>query len=102
MARLERDYQAKVVRLLRKRYPFPEAYVMKTDADQIQGFPDILVLFHGRYAALEFKRNSKASHRPNQDYHVNNINARDGFASFIDPSNEDEVLSALDDYFNKE
>ena len=102
MARLERDYQAGLVKRLRRKYPFPDAYVMKTDPNQIQGIPDILVLVHGQYAMLEVKRGGKSSHRPNQDYHVDNINSHGGFASFIDPSNEDAVLSAMDEYFNKE
>ena len=97
---LERDFQRRIVRKLRDRYQ--DALVMKTDPNQIQGIPDILILAHGRYAFLEFKRSGKASHRPNQDYYCTKINQDGGFASFIDPSNETDVLSDLDDYFTKD
>ena len=56
----------------------------------------------GRRDILEFKRSGKASHRPNQDYYCAKINQDGGFASFIDPSNEADVLSDLDDYFTKD
>lgn len=97
---LERDYQRGLVKRLKARYP--GAYVMKTDPTQIQGIPDLLVLSHGKYAALEVKRSSRASHRPNQDYYIQQINDDHGFASFVNPDNEEAVLESMDVYFAKE
>lgn len=97
---LERDFQAKLVKKIKKT--IPGASVMKTDPNQIQGIPDLLILHKGRFASLEVKRSSNASRRPNQEYFVNKINDDGGFARFVDPSNESEVISELETYFGGE
>ena len=63
MAKLERDFQAKLVKELKQRYP--ECYVMKLDPVLNQGVPDLLILYRDKWATLECKRSSTASKRPN-------------------------------------
>ncbi len=98
--KLEKDFQSKLIKRLRSE--IPDATVFKTDPTQAQGFPDLLVLSHGKFAALEVKRASKSSRRPNQGYYVDKINKEDGFASFISPENEDEVVQQTKSYFKEE
>ena len=38
--------------------------------DQIQGIPDLLILYKDKWASLECKQHSLASVRPNQRYYV--------------------------------
>ena len=90
MAVLERDYQRKLIKKLQAM--FPESVILKNDANYLQGICDILILAPGdRWAALETKRSEDAPHRPNQDFYVDKL-GRMGYASFIFPENEEEVL----------
>ena len=41
--------------------------------DQIQGLPDLLILYGEKWASLECKRSATAKKRPNQDYYVEKI-----------------------------
>jgi hypothetical protein len=68
------------------------------DPNEIQGIPDILILYKNKWAALEGKKSLTASVRPNQEYYVDLMD-RMSFASFICPENKDEVLHALYLYF---
>lgn len=78
---------------------FPGCYILKNDPNYIQGFPDLLILYKNRWAALEVKQSSTASHRPNQDYYVKKLNDM-SFASFIFPENKEEVLNAMEQSFS--
>lgn len=75
---------------------FPGAMVYKNETKQ--GFPDLTVLYKDRWALLECKREENASHRPNQDYYVEQAN-RMSFARFIYPENKQEVLDELQQAF---
>lgn len=75
---------------------FPGCMVIKLD--QIQGIPDLLILFGGKWAALECKRSEGAPHRPNQDYYVSLMNMM-SFSRFVYPENKDEVLNELTEFF---
>ena len=77
---------------------FPGCMVMHLDPNEIQGIPDLLVLYKGKWAVLEGKDYETAAHQPNQDYYVDLMN-RMSFAAFIFPENKDEVLDDLYDYF---
>ena len=79
---------------------FPGCIISKLDSGDIQGIPDLLVLYKDKWAVLENKRSAKASHQPNQDYYVDKMNVM-SFASFIYPENKDEVLAKLRKKFNK-
>lgn len=73
---------------------FPEAIIFKTDANQIQGFPDILILYKKKWAVLECKRSSREKFRPNQEYYIDLCNSM-SFARVIYPENKEEVLYEL-------
>lgn len=77
---------------------FPGCIVTKLDANDIQGIPDLLILYNNKWAVLENKKSAKASHRPNQDYYVNLLNEM-SFARFIFPENEEAVLNELQQTF---
>lgn len=89
---LERTYQAKLIKKLRAM--FPGCVILKNDPDYVQGIPDLAIFFGDRWAMLEVKMSSAASLQPNQDYYVRMLNAM-SFAAFIYPSNEQDVLRAL-------
>lgn len=76
----------------------PGCMVLHLDPNEIQGIPDLLVLYQNKWAVLEGKKSANASHRPNQDYYVDLMNDM-SFAAFIYPENKDEVLDAMYLYF---
>ncbi len=91
-SKLERDFQAGLIKELKQR--FSGCMVMKLDPDYIQGIPDLLVLYKDKWATLECKRSATASHRPNQNYYVNQMNEM-SYSAFIYPENKEEVLNEL-------
>lgn len=93
---LESQFQAELIKKLRKM--FPGCVILKNDANYLQGFPDLLVLYRSRWAALEVKKSANAPHRPNQPYYVD-WSANNSFGAFIYPENEEEVLNALQQTF---
>lgn len=93
MAKLERDYQAKLIKKIKDQ--FPGCIVMKNDSSYIQGIPDLLVLYRDKWASLEVKRSATASHRPNQEYYVDLMDGM-SFSRFISPENEEEVLHEME------
>lgn len=98
MAKLESKFQSELKKKLRARYP--GCVVTKNDPNDIQGIPDLTV-FHGqKWATLECKRSEHEHRQPNQDYYVEKMNGM-SFSRFIYPENEEEVLKALDLYFER-
>lgn len=93
---LERDYQKKLVKKLKEK--FPGCYVIKNDAQLKQGIPDLLVLYSNKWVALEVKKSETATHQPNQDLNVERMNNM-SYASFIYPENEDQVFKELEEVF---
>lgn len=89
---LESQYQRDLIVELKHR--FPGCVVIKNDPSYIQGFPDLLILWHDLWAALEVKAHGKATERPNQRHYVELLDNM-SFAAFIYPENEEEVLDAL-------
>lgn len=89
---LENRFKTNLVRELKER--FPGCIVLHIDPTEIQGMPDLLVLYRDRWAALEGKRTANAPHRPNQDYYVNLMNQM-SYAAFIYPENKEEILNDL-------
>lgn len=72
--------------------------VTKLDSSDIQGIPDLLVLYKDKWATLEVKKSATEPHRPNQDYYVAKMNAM-SFSQFIYPENKEEVLDELRESF---
>ena len=93
---LENRFKTKLVEDIENL--FPGCIILHMDPNEYQGIPDLLILFEDKWAALEGKRLSKSSHRPNQDYYVDLMNKM-SFARFIFPENKDEVLDDLYSYF---
>lgn len=93
----ESKFQANLKKELKQR--FPGCIVTKLDSGDIQGIPDLLVLYKDKWATLENKRSATASKRPNQEYYVNKMNDM-SFSRFIFPENKDEVLDELEHKFN--
>ena len=79
---------------------FPGCIITKLDPSDIQGIPDLLVLYKNKWATLENKRSAKADHQPNQDYYVEKMNNM-SFSRFIYPENKEEVVEKLTSFFNK-
>ena len=77
---------------------FPGCMVVHLDPNEIQGIPDLLVLYKDRWVALEGKKAANASVRPNQEYYVNKMNDM-SYASFIYPENKEEVLYEISRVF---
>lgn len=94
---LERDYQKTLIAKLERL--FPGCFILKNDPGYLQGVPDLLILYGDRWAMLEVKAKANAAIQPNQAYYVDLLD-RMSFASFIDPSNEQDVLDALTRAFN--
>lgn len=88
----ERDYQRDLIKKLKDI--FPQAIIMKTDANHIQGIPDLLILNGSKWASLEVKVSENASVRPNQSSFVDTMNKM-SYSSFIYPENEGRVLDEL-------
>lgn len=98
MSKLERDFQASLIKEIKSR--FQDCIVMKNDSAYIQGIPDLLILYKNKWASLEVKKSEKANKQPNQEYYVNRMNDM-SFSRFIYPENKDEVLDELNQTFNK-
>ena len=88
----ESYFQTKVKRNIKK--VLPGSIVLKIPGTILQGFPDLLILYKSRWAALECKISEKASKRPNQSFWVDKLNQM-SFARFIFPENERTVLHDL-------
>ena len=93
-SRLESGFQDKLIKEIKSLFPGSMVFKM----DQIQGIPDILILFKDKWASLECKKSGSASHRPNQEYYVDLMNKM-SFSRFIFPENKDEVLEELKKIF---
>ena len=92
----ENQFQAQLIRDIKT--VFPGCIVLKNDASYLQGFPDLLVLYDNKWAALECKRTSEAHRQPNQSYYVETLKKM-SYASFICPENKEEVMNELQQTF---
>lgn len=89
---LENKFKQKLVKEIKTL--FPGCWVYHLNPNEIQGSPDILILYKDKWAALEGKKSKDEPHRPNQDYYVDKMNEA-SFARFIYPENKEEVLNDL-------
>lgn len=92
----ESEFQKKLKDRLKEQ--FPGCMVLKNDPNQIQGVPDLTVLYEDKWAALEVKRSQGATHRPNQNYYIDKM-SKMSYASFVSPENVDEVFKELEEVF---
>lgn len=94
----ETDFQSKLKKELKSM--FPGCIITKLDSGDIQGIPDLLILYKNKWAALENKRHKDAVKQPNQEYYVDKMNSM-SFSRFIYPENKDEVLQELAEKFRE-
>lgn len=94
----ERDFQRNLKEELKMM--FPGCIITKLDSGDIQGIPDLLILYKDKWATLENKRSAKASRQPNQEYYVDMMDNM-SFSRFIYPENKDKVLDELYLYFRE-
>ena len=83
---LESKFQSDLKKELKRM--FPGCIITKMDSGDIQGIPDLLILYNDKWATLECKKSAEASKRPNQEYYVNKMNDM-SFSRFIYPGNKD-------------
>lgn len=88
----ETQYQAKLIKKIQSM--FPGCLVLKNNPSHLQGVPDLLILYHGTWGALEVKLALDSEIQANQSHYVAMMNQM-SFAAFICPENEEEVLSEL-------
>lgn len=89
-SRLESGFQDRLIAEIKKLFQGCMVFKM----DQIQGIPDLLILYKDKWASLECKQFAKAKKRPNQEYYVGLMNEM-SFSRFISPENKQEVLDEL-------
>lgn len=89
-SRLESGFQDKLIKDLKERFPGCMTFKM----DQIQGIPDLLVLYKDKWASLECKKSASAKRQPNQEHYVGKMDEM-SFSRFIYPENKEEVLDEL-------
>lgn len=92
----ERKYEKELKARIRAR--FPGCVIMKNDPAQLQGVPDILILYQNTWAMLEVKLEDNSPKQPNQPYYIQKFGAM-SFASFINPDTEEAVLDELQSAF---
>ena len=93
---LENKFKTNLINELEEM--FPGCMVLHLDPNEVQGIPDLIILYEDKWAVLEGKKSANATHRPNQDYYVNLMNDM-SFAAFIYPENKQEVLYELQQAF---
>lgn len=77
---------------------FPGCIIIHMDPTDIQGIPDLLILYKDKWASLEGKKEKNSPLRPNQKYYVDLMNDM-SFSRFIYPENKQEVLYELQQAF---
>jgi hypothetical protein len=77
---------------------FPQVEIFEPNATAKRSSPDMVILGDNCWAALEFKRSEDADKQPNQDYRVSKLNEI-GYANFVYPENEEEILHDLEKLF---
>jgi len=93
---LENAFQSELIQELKQI--FPGCYVIKNDANYIQGFPDLTILYKNMWAVLECKKSLREPYRPNQEYYIEKLDTM-SFSSMICPENKEAVLYELQHTF---
>lgn len=92
----ETRYQAGLVKRLSAR--FPGCFIIENNPAEVQGIPDLLLLWGKHWAMLEVKTSAAADVQPNQVYYVTHFDEM-SFGAFVYPENEQDVLDALQQAF---
>jgi len=95
-SKLESSFALDLKDELKRR--FPDCVIMKLDPNQIQGIPDLLVLWGKYWAVLETKRGSRSSRQANQEYYVELFDEM-SFSAFVHPLNCQDVLDDMERAF---
>lgn len=98
VSKLESEFQAKLVKELKSI--FPNCFVLKNDANYIQGIPDLTVMWGNRWAMLECKESAKAPYRPNQEIYLA-LADEQSWSATIYPENKDDVIEALHEFMTR-
>lgn len=93
----ESKFQSELIKEL--EFMFPGCVVLKNDANYIQGFPDLTILYNEHWAVLECKRSFDEPYQPNQEYYIN-LCYDMSFGSMICPENREAVLNELQQIFS--
>jgi len=93
---LENTFKTNLVNEIEKM--FPGCIIIHPSPNEIQGFPDLVILYKNTWAALEGKKNKNSIKQPNQEYYVDLCNQM-SFSRFIYPENKEEVLYELQQAF---
>lgn len=89
---LENEYKTKLCARIKRE--FPKAIVLHLDPNEIQGIPDLIVLYKHYWMTLEGKKAFNSPKRPNQEYYVKLMNNM-SFSKFVYPENEEQVLEEM-------
>lgn len=96
MPKLESDFVLDLKDELKRR--FPDCFIIKLDANQFQGIPDLLVLWGQYWAILETKRTPRSRNQANQEYYIGLFDDM-SFAAFVHPLNYRETLDDMERAF---
>ena len=88
--RLARGFQDRLIKDINSLFPGSMVFKM----DQIQGIPDLLVLYKDKWFSLECKKSAGAKRQPNQEYYVDLMNKM-SFSRFVCPQNKEDILDEL-------
>lgn len=91
---LESKFKTELIKEIKTLFPG----CMVLHNNDLQGLPDLLILYKRTWAALEGKKEKDSAHQPNQDYYVELMNDM-SYASFIYPENKQEVLNEIQHAF---
>ena len=95
-SKLESGFQDNLKKELEKLFPGCMIFKM----EQVQGIPDLLVLYKNKWASLENKKSANAKRQPNQEYYVKLMDDM-SFSRFIYPEDKDDILNELQKFFRK-
>ena len=93
-SRLESGFQDRLIKELKELFSGCMVFKM----DQVQGIPDVLILYRDKWASLDCKQFARARKQPNQEYYVGLMDEM-SFSRFISPENKEEVLHELQQAF---
>jgi len=88
----ESDFKKRFRKRVERR--FPGCFILKNDAEFVQGIPDMIILFEDRWAILEFKDHKNSAYQPNQKYYIAQLNEM-SYAAVVYPENIEEVWHDL-------